>query len=107
VVDNSAAPSYGAILDLTRQMLEAARNSDWDQLTTLEQARSRMAMQMADKRDENPMPPSEESAEIIRNILVCDEEIKARTETWLTELRAALDSVNTERKLFQTYNSGS
>jgi len=106
VVDNSAAPSYSAILDLTRQMLEAARNGDWDQLTTLEQLRGHMATQLATRQRENPVPPSEESAEIIRNILVCDEEIKARTETRLTELRAILDSVNTERKLFKTYDIG-
>jgi flagellar protein FliT len=106
VTPDSTTASYSAIWDLTQQMLEAARNSEWNQLAALEQVRSQMAIRVVAKHRENPVPPSEETAETIRKILACDQEIKERTEAWLTELRAILDSVNTERKLFQTYDPG-
>lgn len=97
------ASVYGEIRVLTRQMLDAARKSEWDELTLIEKKRAEMVAGLMARQQEAGALDAE-TAEIVRQILDCDEEIKALTEAWLGELREILASTSTERKLLHTYN---
>lgn len=95
---------YGEILALTRQMLDAARKSEWDDLTLVEKKRAEMVAGVMSCQQESGTL-DEKTADIVRQILGCDEEIKALTEAWLGDLRELLASTSTEKKLLNTYNS--
>lgn len=97
------ASVYGEIWALTRQMLDAARKKEWDELTLIEKKRAEMvAGVMACQQEVGTLDT--QTAEIVRQILGYDEEIKALTEAWLDELRGMLASTSTEKKLLHTYN---
>ena len=99
---------YETVAILTGQMLEAARNGDWDELAVLE---SRCTSQVDILRnEESPIPAlsgaiREKKVKIIQQILEDDREIRNLTEPWMAQLSALINSASAERKLTQAYGS--
>jgi hypothetical protein len=84
-------------------MLDAARKSEWDELTLVEKRRAEIVAGMMVRQEEVGALDAQ-TAEIVRQILDCDLEIKALTEAWLVELQGILASTSAEKKLLHTYN---
>lgn len=96
--------AYEHALSLTRDMLEFARNGDWDNLVKFESDRSRVIDELrlndtAPARDDE----SNRKREIIAQMLRMDEEIQTLSQDWMHELRDILNSVTTEQRLSRTY----
>jgi len=101
--------AYEGILVMTGQMLDAARNDDWDRLVALEQdCRKRVEELIADHTGE-PLSSQfqQRKAEIIRKVLADDAEIRNITESWMAQLQDILGSSGREQKLHQAYGPGS
>ena len=100
----SVLAAYEHALSLTRDMLQFARNGDWDNLVKLESDRTRVIDEL---RVHDASPSRDSSAgrkrEIITEILKLDEEIQVLSQDWMHELRDILGSVSTEQRLSRTY----
>lgn len=99
--------AYEGAWALTQRMLDAARQSDWDQLVELEQQRSKI-IEHLETLDTGVAEGRwrERKRELIRATLSADEEIRTLTRDWMRELREVLNSLNAEQKLNRTYGSG-
>jgi len=99
---------YERVAELMQQMLAAARNGDWDQLTMLE---SRCSAEVAMiRRGDVPLQAlsavgRERKTRLIEKILQDDREIRDLTQPWMTQLSALMNNAGTERKLARTYGS--
>jgi flagellar protein FliT len=98
---------YETVAVITNQMLEAARNGDWEQLVVLE---SRCTSHVEIIRNgETPTPLTgavrERKVKIIQKILADDREIRTITEPWMAQLSAHMNSNNAERKLSRAYGA--
>ena len=98
---------YETVAVITHQMLEAARNGDWEQLAALE---SRCTSHVATiKSGESPAPLTgavrERKVKIIQKILADDREIRTITEPWMRQVSALMNSNNAERKLSKAYGA--
>jgi flagellar protein FliT len=98
---------YENVAVITDQMLEAARNGDWEQLIALE---SDCASQVEILKNEDtpaPLPPvaRERKVTIIKKILADDRAIRTITEPWMAELSLLMNSGGTRRKLSQAYDA--
>lgn len=92
---------------LTQQMLEAARNEDWDTLIRLEQQRGALVEAMKGRDDVSAMTVIEQqiAGEVIQRILTADAEIRTGSEAWMGELQEMLGSISTEKKLHRVYET--
>jgi len=101
--------TYETILAITGQMLEAARNDDWDRLVALEQDCKKLVERLIADNTGQPLSSQfqERKAEIIRKVLADDAEIRNITQPWMAQLQNILGSASRERKLSQAYVSGS
>lgn len=101
---------YEKVADTMQQMVEAARNGDWDQLTTLESCCSTQ-VDLIRKKDLAQRPLSalarERKTRILQKILEDDRQIRDITQPWMTQLSALMNNAGTERKLARTYGSNS
>ena len=90
---------------LTRQMLNAAQNGEWDALIEGELKRDAWVDCMRVKNVSSIMNTVEQqkTGEIIRHILAADGEIKTLTEAWMGELQKILGSIGIEKKLSKAY----
>ncbi|WP_343583078.1 flagellar protein FliT [Herbaspirillum sp.] len=100
---------YESIAELTKEMLAAARASDWELLASLE---TRCGKHIATlKNFEDTITLSEQhrnrKIDIIRKILEDDRDIRNLTEPGLRRLSALIQSNQTEQKLVNTYGIGS
>ena len=100
--------TYETILNITEQMLQAAKSNDWDYLMALEEdCRTNVARLMS----ANPEPLSGEyqqrKVEIIHKVLSGDAEIRNITQPWMGHLQSLIGSVGQEKKLAQAYISDS
>ncbi len=99
---------YENVAGLMQEMLAAARNADWDQLTLLE---SRCSAQVAMiRRGDVPVQAlsavaRERKTRLIEKILQDDREIRDLTQPWMTQLSALMNNAGTERKLAKAYGS--
>jgi len=100
---------YGAMSVTSAQMVEAARNADWDRLTGL--GNDCNSMIAALEAVDNVSPPSNASylkrkVELIRKLLADDAEIRKHTEPWMARLHAYLGRGHFEQRLQCAYDSG-
>lgn len=98
---------YENVATITDKMLSAARDSDWDELASLE---ARCADHVAKlKAGEAPVALTgalrERKVKIIQKILADDREIRNITEPWMQKLSRMINSNGTERKLHQAYTA--
>jgi flagellar protein FliT len=82
---------YERVLALTRDMLEAARRSDWDGLVQRERERAGMVDQL---KELDPDPGRDSAMRdrkhaIILDILKCDEQIQVLSQDWMHDARGA------------------
>lgn len=97
--------TYDAILATTGKMLTAAQNSEWDQLTALEQE----CRQLTDRLRNNDTEPlldkelQQEKVKIIHQILDNDAQIRAIIEPWMEKLQDMLNINRRTLNLQQTY----
>lgn len=101
--------AYEAILALTGQMLEAARNDDWDGLVALEKECKKLVAELVAENTGQPLSGQfrQRKAEIIRKVLADDAEIRNITQPWMAHLQAVLGSAGREKKLRHAYDPGS
>ena len=97
---------YETVAELTKKMLLAAQQQDWDALAELE---ANCAQQVATlKLTENALPlPSDMRARklaIIKNILANDREIRNIVSPWMVRLNSLMNSLHMENKLTRAYN---
>jgi flagellar protein FliT len=100
---------YENIAVLTDQMLNAARNRDWEQLTELENDCSSKVQKIRDNESLAFLPPElkERKIRVIKKILADDKEIRDITEPWMAELSNLMKASSAERKLSHTYGAAS
>ena len=96
---------YEELLNYSRQMLESARQSRWDDLISLEQKRDVLVVELRNDVDQGDVPAqvSTQVAELIGLILTADSETQLLAKSWREELHGLLGSMSTERKLTNTY----
>ncbi len=99
--------AYQNLWLLTRKMLDAARNGDWDALIESELKRNALVERMMGQNEPSIMNTLEQqkSGEIMRNILAADTEIKTLAEAWKGELQEILGSIDIEKKLNKAYET--
>jgi flagellar protein FliT len=95
---------YQRISSITEQMRAAAAAGEWDNLVELEK---KCAQEVAAIKPRDGVPADEEQrkqkANLIRKILADDKAIRERTETWMQQLSAIMQSTRTEQRLQQSY----
>lgn len=106
---------YENVADLSTQMLDAARDRDWNRLAELE---SRCTSQVDILRQQQTLPPARPAGTtdtdmpealrtrkivLIHKILANDREIRTITEPWMEELTSLMQRAGTERKLSRAY----
>ena len=97
---------YETVAGLTKQMLLAAKQQDWDALAELE---ANCAKQVATlKLNESVLPlPSDVRARklaSIKSILADDREIRNIVSPWMVRLNSLMSSLHMENKLTRAYN---
>lgn len=99
--------TYEVILDVTGQMLEAARSSDWDRLQELEIECRALVGTLKSASPHMPLNAEEQQrkAEIICGVLADDAEIRNLTQGWMGELERFLGSAGYHEKLQQAYGT--
>ncbi|WP_234814912.1 flagellar protein FliT [Noviherbaspirillum denitrificans] len=95
---------YESVADITRQMLDAARVGNWEQLAELE---SRCSTQVAMIKDGEPSAAMtgvvrERKVKIIRKILEDDRQIRDITEPWMARLTTIMNNASNDRNAAQT-----
>jgi len=96
---------YEDVAELTKQMLSAARQQDWDKLTELE---TRCAQHVAHlKMIKVALPLAKEGRErkvaSIKSILEDDREIRNLVSPWMARLNLLINSHNTGGKVARAY----
>ncbi len=99
---------YETVLAITGQMLDAARNDDWDRLVALEKDCKKRVEELIAENYGLPLSSQfqQRKAEIIRKVLADDAEIRNITEPWMAQLQNLLGNAGRERKLSEAYAPG-
>jgi len=107
VISQEIIATYEAVLAVTRQMLEAARKNEWDDLASLEQNRFSLIERLmaSDMNDLSDGQLNARKAELIQSILANDTETRTLTQAWMGELRQIIDSLGAEKKLKDAYSA--
>lgn len=97
---------YEQVSEITGQMLNAARGSDWDSLVALE---SRCATHMQTLKTSDVIEALTPDArarkfDLIKKILAHDQEIRSITQPRLVQLSNLMNSSKTERMVRQAYS---
>ena len=97
--------NYESLYALTAQMREAAVRGEWDQLIDLERQCQKYvaAMKQADASTTLDEPSRQRKAQIIKNILAHDADIRSRTVAWMGQLQRIMQSNRQEQRLQQAY----
>lgn len=85
---------YQAIEQASQDMLEAARQGDWDQVLKLEGACVLLISQLKHRATERPLGADEAQfkSRIMQRILINDAEIRQLAEPWIAEIDDMLDA---------------
>lgn len=96
---------YEDLLQLSREMLQLARQGQWDELVLRERAHASLVADLAVAAATVPVPPADglRISELIELILKLDSETQLLAHSWKNELQGLLESMSTERKLSHAY----
>ena len=99
---------YEDISRITRQMLEAARSDDWDQLVDLEKNCSARFAHLFELEDGSARDDEfrRRKGELIRDVLRDDAQIRLLVEPWLAHLSAMIGTTRQQGRLNQAYGAG-
>ena len=103
--DDRVITIYASVAHLTRQMLAAARDGEWDTVIALEKdCSSHFASLLADN-DNRPRDAGHQrrKAELIRRVLDDDARIRLLAEPWLAQLSELIGNTGRQRDLQRTY----
>lgn len=97
--------NYESLFTMTAQMREAAVRGEWDRLIDLEQqCRQQVAaIKQVDASATLDEPSRQRKAQIIKNILAHDADIRSRTVVWMGQLQRIMQSNRQEQRLQQAY----
>ncbi len=102
---NNVSGLYRQMLEVSREMLQAADSEEWDRLISLEHDRAGIVAIL--QTSENLVPDSAEERnvliDLIKEIQICDDTIRPMIVGWMAELKAMLESAGNERKLGRQY----
>lgn len=103
--DNEIIATYESVWEISRLMLDAAKNNYWDDLPALEKKRYAFVEKLmkSDQGDLSDAGLNAKKTELIQNILESDAKTKELTELWMVELRQIIGSVGAEKKLNNVY----
>ncbi|MBA4215109.1 MAG: flagellar protein FliT [Polaromonas sp.] len=92
-MEHSLLDYYKAIERTSSQMLEAAKEENWDQVVRLEGACAVLIAQLRYKAKTDELAPEErkEKTRIMQRILRTDAEIRNLAEPWLNDLSQLID----------------
>lgn len=98
---------YEDMSTLSAQMVEAARQHDWDQLISLEASVTALRETLMADDDGIQLSPQETERKrtLIQRILLDDAEVRRHTEPWMEHLRQFLGHNNRRRQLDRTYSA--
>jgi flagellar protein FliT len=102
-------PIYESMAVISKQMLDAARNANWELLSALELRSSEYTEVLKnsnaseDRIDNNDRELRERKVALIKKILADDRDIRNLTEPWMQELSSLIKNTSNERKLAQAY----
>lgn len=98
---------YAAMADLTEQMVQAAKRSDWDALVLLEQRCAAHVQALREHESQQPMSGAdrERKIELIRQMLNADRQIRDLTMPWMAQLSKLINATGTERRIVNAYGS--
>jgi flagellar protein FliT len=96
---------YESISRLTGKMLQAAREGEWERLTTLERECRTIVDGLRSLPAEGHDGPAfaQRKLEILRKILADDAAIRNLTEPWMAQLASVLDGASNARKVRAAY----
>ena len=99
--------TYESISRITKQMLAAARDGDWDTLVQRERDCSGLFARLVGGEDDRPRSAEFQcrKAELIRTVLDDDAEIRLLVEPWLNQLSALIGHTGHQRQLAQAYRA--
>lgn len=105
---DTTLPLYEKMRQLSGQMLEAARENDWDRFCLLEAETSQLRSLLVCQDPFERQPGLDEASKtrkisLIRQILADDKEIRTHTEPWLESVRTLLSGGARQRALHSTY----
>ena len=97
---------YEDVAELTKQMLLAARQQDWDKLTELETKCAQHVAHLKVIKDALPLPKEgrERKVASIKSILADDREIRNLVSPWMARLNALINSHKTSSKVARAYH---
>jgi flagellar protein FliT len=106
--DDYILMTYESISLLTRQMLTAARGSEWDLLVGLERDCSALFARLFSGEDNRARSADfqRRKARLIRGVLDDDAEIRLLVEPWLAQLADLIGHTGHQRRLSQAYRAG-
>lgn len=86
---------YESMSGLSAQMADAARENDWDRLTTLEHQVTDLREQMVQQDPQEPSASLSEAErrrkiELIKRMLADDREVRRHTDPWMDGVRQML-----------------
>lgn len=96
---------YEDVAVLTKQMLSAARQQDWDKLTELETSCAQHVAHLKMIKEALPLPQEgrERKVASIKSILEDDREIRNLVSPWMVRLNALINSHKTNSKVTRAY----
>lgn len=99
--------AYEALRDLAGQMLRAAQAGDWEKLISLEPEYGRLAHAVQRYGDTAGLDPAvaERLSALVESTLSCNEDIRRLVGGRASELKVALESFGTKRKLGDAYGA--
>lgn len=96
---------YENVAGITKQMLLAAKQQDWDELAILEASCAAQIAQLKVEEDALPLPSEARARKLasIKSILADDREIRNIVSPWMVRLNSLMSSLHMEGKLTRTY----
>jgi flagellar protein FliT len=98
---------YELLSALTGQMLDAAKDEEWERLISIEQQCSEVVSVikpldtgvMLDEAD------CQHKKQLINHIMVADAEIRFRVQAWMSQLQISIQSNRQEQRLLHAYGA--
>jgi flagellar protein FliT len=100
--------NYELLSALTRQMLEAAKSEEWDNLISIEQQCRELIAATIKPLDAEVMldgAACQHKKHLINNILTDDAEIRLRVQEWMRQLQLSMQSNRQEQRLLHAYGA--
>ncbi len=96
---------YEYLLEIMKQMRDAAHAGDWERVVALERQCKHMVASLAGKEQRETLQPAlqQRKAAIIGNVLAIDAEIRDVAEPWMRHLQRMLGTASRRHRLRDAY----